>query len=147
MSKVQFCPYCMSGDLKEGTGGFIEMGSFEGSNYQAEGNADGYSCNSCGGQFWANGPDMPLASEADESDDTGLPVNMKDRLYDLRGPAGNAFAIRGNVEEVLKKVNPEWAKEYNRRLDENPEKTWENLIRVSREFVEFNWIGLPTGME
>lgn len=61
---------------------------------------------------------------------------MKDRLYDLRAQPGTPVPSAQRRE--LEEVNPEWAKEYNRRLDENPEKTWENLIRVSREFVEFN---------
>lgn len=64
MPGVAHCPYCGAGRdrLARGTDGFIEMGEYRpsfGRGYESEGEAEGYRCIDCGGEFWANGPDMP----------------------------------------------------------------------------------------
>lgn len=56
--KVTFCPYCGSQEITEGVGAFLEMGDFDGKQYESEGDADGVLCLSCNGEFWVNGPAM-----------------------------------------------------------------------------------------
>ena len=147
MTKPKFCPFCMSGDLSPAVDGHIEMGEWDGKSFESEGSADGWRCNTCGDEFWVNGPTMPSVPCADTpvEEEKKLPLNLKSIIYDLRGPCGNAHAVKGAVCDVLNKIDPALTINYLKRLDNEPLKTYENLIHISREFVEFNWIGLPEG--
>ncbi|CCG43346.1 hypothetical protein [Magnetospirillum molischianum] len=68
MGKPRFCPYCMSGDIKDGTGAFLEMGEYLNGRFESEGDADGFVCDTCGGEFWVNGPNMPTRMKEEASD-------------------------------------------------------------------------------
>jgi DNA-directed RNA polymerase subunit RPC12/RpoP len=62
--RIIYCPYCGKQNTEPAWGVFLEMGEFDGCNsYQSEGNADGYRCLDCRGEFWIDGPAMPEEEE------------------------------------------------------------------------------------
>jgi len=50
-----FCPSCGSNEIAEDKGGFLEIGEWDGKNYEEELNIIGRRCKSCGKRFWTEG--------------------------------------------------------------------------------------------
>lgn len=76
-----------------------------------------------------------------------FPINLKNRDYDLAGPNGNAFSVMGSVSNIIKQIGEVLAlpkNEIELYLDEYRKKAtsgdYEHLLKVSNEYVEFNWI-------
>jgi hypothetical protein len=77
----------------------------------------------------------------------GLPINLSNLQYDLRGSLGNGYAVQGEVKDFLKQCGREdAAKEFVRRLDISNDKSYEQLLRIVSEFITFDWI-MPDGLD
>lgn len=51
MIKPKFCPFCGKQTIEQSGSAFVEAGEYDGRRYEAEGDADGYHCTSCGEGF------------------------------------------------------------------------------------------------
>jgi len=63
-----FCTACGSTDTEHVCGVFVEIGEYEGSSYESEGDADGMRCTACGNEFIINGPGLISGATKDMGD-------------------------------------------------------------------------------
>jgi hypothetical protein len=85
-----------------------------------------------------------MKPENEEIDTEFSPLEFTESEYDLRGSAGNVFAVMGTVERILKEFGREQLLE--RYSDEAMAGDYKNAIFVSDRYVQFNWI-FPEGDE
>lgn len=76
-----------------------------------------------------------------------LPLDLKHRNYYLSGPEGNAFAIMATVKLIFNQfVSDECLtrEEYTKLMGDYRTEAltgdYDNLIKVTNKYVQFNWI-------